>query len=152
MYGRLTGSINPPSVMQESELALQRLAGGLRELTGVKTDLSQYVAAGDSALLEQQLEQLHGQWEELCNKVSAAVVGETRRQGSRELEQKSRSRGGSEAGREGKVASSGALAVTSRTKPATHTRMHRRRTREVTSTFTLTSIPELAPETTEQQF
>lgn len=61
--------------MQESELALQRLSGGLRELTGVKTDLSQYVAAGDSALLEQQLEQLHGQWEELCAKVSAAVVG-----------------------------------------------------------------------------
>lgn len=62
--------INSASVMQESELALQRLAGGLRELTTMKSDLSRYVAAGDSALLEQQLEQLHGQWEELCTKVS----------------------------------------------------------------------------------
>lgn len=56
------------SVMQESELALQRLAGGLRELTAMRSD----VAAEDSALLEQQLEQLHGQWEELCTKVSPA--------------------------------------------------------------------------------
>lgn len=57
-------------VMQEAELSLQRLASGLRELDTMKTDLPQYVAAGDSALLEQQLEQLHGQWEELCMKVS----------------------------------------------------------------------------------
>lgn len=56
-------------VMQETELSLQCLATGLRELATMKTDLSQYVAAGDSALLEQQLEQLHGQWEELCMKV-----------------------------------------------------------------------------------
>ncbi|XP_044023969.1 nesprin-2 isoform X2 [Siniperca chuatsi] len=56
--------------IQETELSLQRLASGLRELATMKTDLSQYVAAGDSALLEQQLEQLHGQWEELCMKVS----------------------------------------------------------------------------------
>ncbi|XP_041660769.1 nesprin-2 [Cheilinus undulatus] len=56
--------------IQETELSLQRLAGGLRELATMKTDLSQYVAAGDSALLEQQLEQLHVQWEELCTKVS----------------------------------------------------------------------------------
>lgn len=56
-------------VMQEPELSLQCLASGLRELATMKTDLSQYVAAGDSALLEQQLEQLHGQWEELCMKV-----------------------------------------------------------------------------------
>lgn len=55
--------------MQETELSLQRLASGLRELATMKTDLSQYVATGDSALLEQQLEQLHGQWEELCMKV-----------------------------------------------------------------------------------
>lgn len=55
--------------MQETELSLQRLASGLRDLATMKTDLSQYVAAGDSALLEQQLEQLHGQWEELCMKV-----------------------------------------------------------------------------------
>uniref|UniRef100_A0A087YDG9 KASH domain-containing protein n=1 Tax=Poecilia formosa TaxID=48698 RepID=A0A087YDG9_POEFO len=57
-------------VMQEAELSLQCLAGGLRELATMKTDLSQYVAASDSALLEQQLEMLHAQWEELCTKVS----------------------------------------------------------------------------------
>ncbi|XP_076613023.1 nesprin-2a [Chaetodon auriga] len=56
--------------VQETELSLQRLASGLKELATMKTDLSQYVAAGDSALLERQLEQLHGQWEELCVKVS----------------------------------------------------------------------------------
>ncbi|XP_060907682.1 nesprin-2-like isoform X3 [Labrus mixtus] len=56
--------------IQETELSLQRLNSGLRDLTTMKTDLSQYVAAADSALLEQQLEQLHGQWEELCTKVS----------------------------------------------------------------------------------
>lgn len=60
-------TIVSPSVMQESELALRRLAGGLRELSAVKTDLAQH---GDAALLEQQLEQLHGRWEELCTKVS----------------------------------------------------------------------------------
>ncbi|XP_068564553.1 nesprin-2a [Cebidichthys violaceus] len=54
----------------ETDLLLQRLTGGFRELATMKTDMSQYVAAGDSALLEQQLEQLHGQWEELCMKVS----------------------------------------------------------------------------------
>ncbi|XP_074540850.1 nesprin-2a [Halichoeres trimaculatus] len=56
--------------IQEAELSLQRLSGGFRDLSSMKTDLSQYVAACDSALLEQQLEQLHGQWEELCTKVS----------------------------------------------------------------------------------
>ncbi|XP_037606336.1 nesprin-2-like isoform X2 [Sebastes umbrosus] len=56
--------------IQETDLALQRLTSGFSELATMKTDLSQYVAAGDSALLEQQLEQLHGQWEELCTKVS----------------------------------------------------------------------------------
>ncbi|XP_067338852.1 nesprin-2 isoform X4 [Channa argus] len=56
--------------IQETELSLQRLASGLRELGTMKTDMSQYVAAGDSTLLEQQLEQLHSQWEELCMKVS----------------------------------------------------------------------------------
>ncbi|XP_043962311.1 nesprin-2 isoform X2 [Gambusia affinis] len=56
--------------IQEAEVSLQRLAGGLRELATMKTDLSQYVVASDSALLEQQLEMLHAQWEELCTKVS----------------------------------------------------------------------------------
>ncbi|XP_062267756.1 nesprin-1 isoform X1 [Platichthys flesus] len=57
-------------LIQETELSLQRLTSGLRELGTMKTDLSQYITAGDSTLLEQQLEQLHGQWEELCMKVS----------------------------------------------------------------------------------
>ncbi|KAK1889212.1 Nesprin-2, partial [Dissostichus eleginoides] len=48
----------------------ERLTCGFREVATMKTDLTQYVAAGDSALLEQQLEQLHVQWEELCTKVS----------------------------------------------------------------------------------
>nr|XP_020459545.1 nesprin-2-like isoform X2 [Monopterus albus] len=56
--------------IQESERSLQHLASGMKELATMKTDLSQYVTAGDSALLEQQLEQLHSQWEELCMKVS----------------------------------------------------------------------------------
>lgn len=56
-------------VMQETELSLQYLAIGLKELANMKTDLSQYVTASDSALLEKQLEQLHSQWEELCMKV-----------------------------------------------------------------------------------
>lgn len=83
--------------MQESELALQRLAGGLGELTTMKADLAQDVAAGDSALLEQQLEQLHGQWEELCTKVSA-LRWENRGDGRR-------GRTGECRRREGKVAS-----------------------------------------------
>lgn len=62
--------MDSPCVVQESELALQRLAGRLRELTATRSDLAQDVAAEDCALLEQQLEQLHGQWEELCAKVS----------------------------------------------------------------------------------
>ena len=53
-----------PSVVQEWELAL-------RELSTMEVHLAHYVAPGNSALLEQQLEQLHGQWEELCTKVSA---------------------------------------------------------------------------------
>ncbi|XP_062415634.1 nesprin-2-like isoform X4 [Pungitius pungitius] len=57
--------------IQETDLLLQHFTGGFRELATMKTDMSQYVAAGDSALLEQQLEQLHSQWEELCTKVSS---------------------------------------------------------------------------------
>lgn len=64
-------------VMQESEDALQRLATGLREVATMKMDLSQCVAACDSALLEQQLEQLHGQWEELRMKVRTGGKIET---------------------------------------------------------------------------
>ncbi|KAM8832006.1 nesprin-2a isoform 3-T3 [Spinachia spinachia] len=57
--------------IQETDLLLQHFTAGFRELATMKTDMSQYVAAGDSALLEQQLEQLHSQWEELCTKVSS---------------------------------------------------------------------------------
>ncbi|XP_077408932.1 nesprin-2a isoform X3 [Vanacampus margaritifer] len=57
-------------LVQKTDLSLRHFAGGLKELASMKTDLSQYVAAADSALLEQQLEQLHIQWEELCAKVS----------------------------------------------------------------------------------
>ncbi|KAF7666652.1 hypothetical protein LDENG_00098390 [Lucifuga dentata] len=63
-------STEEETFIQEKELSLERLANGLRELATMKTDLSRYVADGDSALLEQQLEQLHCQWEELCMKVS----------------------------------------------------------------------------------
>ncbi|XP_034018265.1 nesprin-2 isoform X1 [Thalassophryne amazonica] len=55
---------------QQTELSLQHLAAGLRQLETMKSDLSQYMTAGDSSVLEQQLEQLHWQWEELCTKVS----------------------------------------------------------------------------------
>ncbi|KAM6915050.1 nesprin-2-like [Xenentodon cancila] len=70
LHGCLTGRCACVCVMQETELSLQRLAAGLKEVATMKTDLSQYVAASDSALLEQQLEQLSGQWGELCTKVS----------------------------------------------------------------------------------
>nr|XP_054604094.1 nesprin-2 isoform X2 [Nothobranchius furzeri] len=69
LTGRPGGS-EEETLIQETALSLQRLATGLEELATMKTDLSQYVAASDSALLEQQLEQLHCQWEELCMKVS----------------------------------------------------------------------------------
>lgn len=55
--------------MQEMELCLQRSSAGLRESASIRTRLSQHVAASDAAVLEQQLEQLHAQWEELCVKV-----------------------------------------------------------------------------------
>uniref|UniRef100_H3C918 KASH domain-containing protein n=1 Tax=Tetraodon nigroviridis TaxID=99883 RepID=H3C918_TETNG len=58
-------------VIKEWERALRRWAGRLGELSAMEADLAQYVAAGDSALLEQQLEQLQGQWDELCTKVSS---------------------------------------------------------------------------------
>nr|XP_057913540.1 nesprin-2 isoform X2 [Doryrhamphus excisus] len=57
-------------LIQKTDLSLRHLDGGLKDLASMKTDLFQYVATGDSALLEQQLEQLHVQWEELCTKVS----------------------------------------------------------------------------------
>ncbi|KAJ0061043.1 hypothetical protein NL108_004759 [Boleophthalmus pectinirostris] len=58
-------------IIQETEFSLHLLkTGGLQDVGTMKTDLSHYLPLGDSALLEQQLEQLHSQWEELCAKVS----------------------------------------------------------------------------------
>ncbi|XP_053737451.1 nesprin-2 isoform X3 [Synchiropus splendidus] len=59
------------TLLQDSEVSLHLLSCGLRDAGGMKADLSGYMLTGDSALLEQQLEQLHGQWEELCLKVSS---------------------------------------------------------------------------------
>ncbi|XP_033991567.1 nesprin-2 isoform X3 [Trematomus bernacchii] len=71
----LNTTLKPPLAdnethIQETDFSLQRLTRGFREVATMKTDLTQYVAAGDSALLERQLEQLHVQWEELRTKVS----------------------------------------------------------------------------------
>lgn len=56
--------------MQEYEDSLQIWAGGLKELSTMKADVSQFVLPGDTALLQGQVEELHSQWEELCLKVS----------------------------------------------------------------------------------
>ncbi|XP_061890415.1 nesprin-2-like [Entelurus aequoreus] len=55
---------------KESEDPLEDWAESLRELSTMKTDLSQYVMADDVLLLEEQVKHLHCQWEELCLKVS----------------------------------------------------------------------------------
>ncbi|TRY94947.1 hypothetical protein DNTS_013096, partial [Danionella cerebrum] len=55
---------------QEDEDLLQIWAGGLKELSTMKADVSQYVLPADTALLQGQVEELHSQWEELCLKVS----------------------------------------------------------------------------------
>ncbi|KAM9703427.1 nesprin-2-like [Menidia menidia] len=68
LAGGLGGS---EELIQETELSLQRSDGGLKEVTTMKMELTQCVTGSDSALLEQQLELLHGQWEELCLKVSS---------------------------------------------------------------------------------
>ncbi|XP_055088094.1 nesprin-2 isoform X2 [Periophthalmus magnuspinnatus] len=57
-------------IIQETEFSLRLLRTGKQEVDTMKTDLSHYLPLGDTALLEQQLEQLHSQWEELCTKVS----------------------------------------------------------------------------------
>uniref|UniRef100_A0A4W5RBR9 KASH domain-containing protein n=1 Tax=Hucho hucho TaxID=62062 RepID=A0A4W5RBR9_9TELE len=70
-------------VMQENEASLELWAGGVKELSTMKTDLSQYILAGDATLLQGQVEQLHCQWEELCLKVRGAWIergGERERQ------------------------------------------------------------------------
>ncbi len=59
--------------MQEDEDSLQIWAGGLKELTTMKADVSQYVLPTDTVLLQGQVEELHSQWEELCLKVSECL-------------------------------------------------------------------------------
>ena len=56
-------------------MSLGRVCVALTELDGAKTELWRCVAAGDTALLEGQLELLHQQWEELCTKVSERHTG-----------------------------------------------------------------------------
>ncbi|KAK2883496.1 hypothetical protein Q8A67_017133 [Cirrhinus molitorella] len=56
--------------IKEDEDSLQIWAGGLKELSTMKADVSQYVLPTDTMLLQGQVEELHSQWEELCLKVS----------------------------------------------------------------------------------
>ncbi|KAL1254649.1 hypothetical protein QQF64_016878, partial [Cirrhinus molitorella] len=56
--------------IKEDEESLQIWAGGLKELSTMKADVSQYVLPTDTMLLQGQVEELHSQWEELCLKVS----------------------------------------------------------------------------------
>ncbi|XP_077075807.1 nesprin-2a [Siphateles boraxobius] len=58
------------TLTKEYEDSLQIWAGGLKELSTMKADVSQYVLPGDTALLQGQVEELHSLWEELCLKVS----------------------------------------------------------------------------------
>ncbi|XP_050993997.1 nesprin-2 isoform X3 [Labeo rohita] len=57
-------------LIKEDEDKLQIWAGGLKELSTMKADVSQYVLPTDTMLLQGQVEELHSQWEELCLKVS----------------------------------------------------------------------------------
>ncbi|KAF4099427.1 hypothetical protein G5714_019553 [Onychostoma macrolepis] len=57
-------------LIKEDEDSLQIWAGGLKVLTTMKADVSQYVLPTDTVLLQGQVEELHSQWEELCLKVS----------------------------------------------------------------------------------
>lgn len=61
--------------MQKDEDTLEIWAGGLKELSNMKTDVSQYVMPEDVTLLQGQVDELHIQWEELCLKVSVFVFG-----------------------------------------------------------------------------
>ncbi|KAJ8009226.1 hypothetical protein DPEC_G00086690 [Dallia pectoralis] len=55
---------------EEDKAFLTLWAGGMEELSTMKTNLSQDILARDATLLQGQVEQLHCQWEELCLKVS----------------------------------------------------------------------------------
>ncbi|TNN39882.1 Nesprin-2 [Liparis tanakae] len=66
----LWGVLTARCGMQENEGSLEDWVERLTELSTMKTDLSQYVIAEDVLLLQEQVEQLHCQWEELCLKAS----------------------------------------------------------------------------------
>lgn len=61
--------------MQEAEDSLDDWAQSLTELATMKTDLSQYIIADDVLLLQEQVENLHCQWDELCLKVGTHGSG-----------------------------------------------------------------------------
>ncbi|KAG5285200.1 hypothetical protein AALO_G00000680 [Alosa alosa] len=56
--------------VKEVEDSLGQWALRLGKLSSMKTDLSQYIITDDVLLLQEQVDHLHGQWEELCLKVS----------------------------------------------------------------------------------
>ncbi|OCT64905.1 nesprin-2 isoform X2 [Xenopus laevis] len=56
--------------MQDLEESLDEWELSLKELSNMKSDLCQYILAGDGVVLEKQIEALHVQWEELCLRVS----------------------------------------------------------------------------------
>ncbi|XP_068110339.1 nesprin-2 isoform X3 [Hyperolius riggenbachi] len=58
------------SALKELEEALDDWGDSLRDLDSMKSELSQYMVTEDSAVLKQQVEALHRQWEELCLRVS----------------------------------------------------------------------------------
>ncbi|XP_036405234.1 nesprin-2-like [Megalops cyprinoides] len=53
---------------KEIEGSLEEWVHGLEELAPMKTDLARYIIAADMALLQGLQQQLHSQWEELCEK------------------------------------------------------------------------------------
>ncbi|XP_040268686.1 nesprin-2 [Bufo bufo] len=56
--------------LKELEEALDEWGDSLKDLDDMKSELSQYIIAEDGAVLNNQVEALHRQWEELCLRVS----------------------------------------------------------------------------------
>ncbi|KAB5582142.1 hypothetical protein PHYPO_G00183770 [Pangasianodon hypophthalmus] len=57
-------------LIKELQESLEDWAVSLCEASSMKTDVSQYIITEDVLMLQEQEEHLHGQWEELCLKVS----------------------------------------------------------------------------------
>ncbi|MCJ8731019.1 hypothetical protein PDJAM_G00191190 [Pangasius djambal] len=57
-------------LIKELQDSLEDWAVSLCEASSMKTDVSQYIITEDVLMLQEQEEHLHGQWEELCLKVS----------------------------------------------------------------------------------